>query len=428
MNEPTATATPPAPAAGARAWPWLRRHAWKLLVGAVLLLVAAQFGPRWLLGPQVLVDSVVQRDFVQTLVASGRVETPHRVDVGVQVTGTVRRVPVAEGQAVVAGQVLIELDSSEASAAWAQAERAVQQAQARLRQLRELQAPVAEQALREAELNHDAASRALLRSRELRVQGFIGQAALDEAQRAEQVAQAQVRVARQQLDSARPAGSDTALAQAALAQAEAAALAARARLGYATVRAPAAGTLITRNVEPGAVVQTGKVLMVLSPTGETQLVVPIDERNLRLLQLGQQALASADAYPLERFAAELAYINPGVDAQRGAVEVKLRVPQPPRTLMQDMTVSVDIEVARRAQAVLAPTASVHDAEAAAPWVLKLDGHHARRQAVKLGLRSNGWVEVLQGLQPGDQLVPATAVGVTDGQRLRPRQPASGAAQ
>jgi HlyD family secretion protein len=96
--------------------------------------------------------------------------------------------------------------------------------------------------------------------------------------------------------------------------------------------------------------------------------------------------------------------------------------------MQDMTVSVDIEVARRAQAVLAPTASVHDAEAAAPWVLKLDGHHARRQAVKLGLRSNGWVEVLQGLQPGDQLVPATAVGVTDGQRLRPRQPASGAAQ
>ena len=69
-------------------------------------------------------------------------------------------------------------------------------------------------------------------------------------------------------------------------------------------------------------VQPGKVLMVLSPAGETQLVLQIDERNLGRLKLGQRALASADAYPQERFAAELVYINPGVDAQRGTVEVQ----------------------------------------------------------------------------------------------------------
>ncbi len=400
-----------------------RRHAGKGLLLAGLALLAWQVGPRWLQGPQVAVDTVVQRDFVQSVVASGRVETPHRVDLGAQVTGTVQHVPVAEGQVVAAGTVLIELEAGEQRAAVRQAELAVLQARARLRQLREVQAPVAEQALGQAQANLDAARQALARSRELLAQGFIGQAALDETRRAEQVAAAQWRAAQQQLAAARPDGSDTALAEAALAQAQAAVDAAVARLRYAAIVAPVAGTLITRKVEPGDVVQPGKVLMVLSPTsaaGDTQLVVQIDEKNLRLLKLGQSALVSADAFPAQSFAAELVYINPSVDAQRGAVEVKLRVAAPPATLRQDMTVSIDIEVARRTAAVLVPTDALHQADTREPWVLKVDAGHARRQAVSLGLRSGGLAEVLDGLRPGDRVVPALTVpAVVDGQRIRP---------
>jgi HlyD family secretion protein len=329
---------------------------------------------------------------------------------------------------VAAGTVLVELESAEWRAAAKQADLAVQQARARLRQLREVQAPVAEQALRQAQANHDAARQALERNRDLFTKGFIGQAALDEAQRAEQVAQAQVLTAQQQLASARPAGSDAAMAETALAQAHAGAQVARAKLGYATVSAPVAGTLITRNVEPGDVVQPGKVLMVLSPAGAMQLVVQIDEKNLSLLRVGQPALASADAYAAQRFAAELEYINPGVDAQRGAVEVKLRVPAPPAYLRQDMTVSVDIEVARLANAVLVPGDALHDADTASPWVLKLDGRRVRRQPVKLGLRSSGLAEVLEGLRAGDRVTPATGPAVVmlqDGTRVRPvAQPAA----
>ena len=57
--------------------------------------------------------------------------------------------------------------------------------------------------------------------------------------------------------------------------------------------------------------QPSNVLMKLSPTGDTQLVVQIDEKNLGLIAVGQQALASADAFPKEAFAAEVVYINPG---------------------------------------------------------------------------------------------------------------------
>ena len=393
-------------------------RSWVLFaIGAAAL--AVWVGPRAVLGPQVPVRAVVQRDFVQSVVASGHVEAPHRVSVGAQVVGTVTRVPVAEGQVVRAGQVLVELDAQEARAAVAQADVAVLQAQAGLRQVLELQTPVAEQSVRQAQVALDNASAQLRRNTDLFKQGFIGQAALDDAQKAVDLTESQLRSARAQLATVRPSGSDYAVASSALAQARASADAARSRLRYMTVVAPVAGTLISRDVEPGDVVQPGKVLMALSPSGETQLVVQIDEKNLQSLKIGQSADASADAFAEQRFPAQLVYINPGIDAQRGSVEVKLAVPRPPEYLTQDMTVSVDIRIAQRARAVLVPTDAVHDVDTAHPWVLKVDGHRARRQPVQLGLRGGGLSEVLNGLQPGDQVVPAAAADVRDGSRLRP---------
>lgn len=397
----------------------IRRHLTSIIVVMIVVLIGALAGPRLLLGPQVDVEPVIQQDFVQTVVASGRVETPNRVEVGVQITGRVRSVPVKEGQVVAAGTTLIELDASELRAALDQAEYAAQAAAARLRQLQQVQSPLAVQAVRQAQIAYDAARDKLRRSEALLAAGAISEVALEDARRTEQVAAAQLRSAEQQSASARPSGSEAAAAAAGMQQTQAGVDVARAKLSYATVKAPRAGTLIARDVEPGDIVQPGRILMVLSPGGETQLVVAIDEKNLQLLSLGLTALASADAYPKERFSAELAYINPGVDAQRGAVEVKLRVPASPAYLKQDMTVSVDIEIARRSNAVLVPSDAVHDIETASPWVLKVDGRRARRQAVTLGLRSSGLCEVLAGLIAGDRVVPVATATLTDGARLRP---------
>lgn len=157
--------------------------------------------------------------------------------------------------------------------------------------------------------------------------------------------------------------------------------------------------------------------MTLSPAGSTQLIVEIDEKNLRLLALGQNALVAADAYPQQRFAAQLVYINPGVNAQTGAVNVKFDVAKPPAVLRQDMTVSVDTEVARRPNALLVPVSAVHDAEGAAPWVLIEKNGHLARRPLHLGLRNGGFAEVIEGLNEGDLLLPAT-VTLTAGARVR----------
>lgn len=381
----------------------------------VLLLGAALW--RWWVGPQVQTEAVQRRDLLQTVVASGRVETPHRVDIGAQITGTVARVPVLEGQAVKAGDVLIELVSTELQSAKRQAELAVVQAQGRLRQLNDLQGPVVQQTLRQAQANLDAARASGQRNQALFEQGFIGQAALDESRKALALADAQALAAQKQVASTQVGGAEHSLALGAVAEAQANAEVVGAKARYAVVKAPVSGQLIGRTVEVGDVVQAGKVLMTLSPEGATQLVVQIDEKNLRLIALGQQALASADAYPQQKFKAQVAYINPGINAQTGAVEVKLDVQEPVHTLRQDMTVSVDMEVARKPQALALQVGHVNDINGPAPWVWLRDAGHAVRRPVRLGLRGGAWVEVLAGLREGDAVI-AMPNTLREGQRVR----------
>ena len=395
-----------------------RAHRFLISAGVAAVVGSTYWVGRVWIDPAVTTYAVARRVIVETVVASGRVVTPFRVEIGSQVTGMVSATPVTEGQNVKAGQTLVTLDDGEAKAAVLQAQVAVAQAEARMRQLRELQLPVADQALRQAEANLSNARAQFERNKRLFESGFLGKAALDDAQRNLDVAETQADSARKQVETARPTGSDYAVARTAMEQARASLQLARARLGYMVIQAPSDGTLIAHTVERGDVVQPGKTLMVLSPTGETQLVLEIDERNLAKLKLGQRALASADAYAAQKFTAEVVYINPGVDAQRGTVEVKLRVPSPPDYLRQDMTVSVDIEIARHVDALVIPTDSIHDALAPSPWVLKVIEGKARRQAVRVGLRGDRVTEIPEGLRQGD-LVLAGNAAVRDGQHVRP---------
>lgn len=396
-----------------------RRWIMRGLLFALALAIVGFLLRNLILGKPVETHQAVRSDLVQTVVASGRIITPQRASVGAVITGRVVRIPVEEGQSVKRGDALIVLDDEDERASVAQARGAVAQAEARLRQLREVGLPAAEQALIQAQANFTQARQQHERAKELKAKGFLSQAALDDAQRNLDVAESQLSAAKLQVATNRPSGSDFALAQTAFAQARANLGVAQAKLDQTVILAPVDGTLIARNVEPGNVVQAGKELMVLAPEGETQVVVQIDEKNLAQLRIGQHALASADAFPRERFAAVLVYINPGIDALRGSVEVKLRVPKPPGYLRQDMTVSVDIEVARSAGTVVVPADTVRDANSAQPWVLAVDGGRATRRAVKLGLKGDGRVEVLDGVAPGDRLISASQATVGSGQRVRP---------
>ena len=400
-------------------WAWA--HKWLIVAALAFSGFGLWQGVRLYLGVGVVVDVVQRGDLIETVVASGHVETPFRAEIGSQITGTVADVLVEEGMSVKSGQPLIALEARELNSSLEQAQGVVAQAEARMRQLQELTLPSAKQSLAQAKATLVNAQLSFDRTSELSLKGFATRAALDDARKALDIATTQVRTAELEVYTASLGGSDYVMAQTQLNQARASLDTASSRLAYATIRAPRDGVLISRAVERGAVVQPGKTLLILTPIGDTQLILQIDERNLGLIKLAQKAIASADAYPDHKFEAAVSYINPGVDITRAAVEVKLDVIKPPDYLRQDMTVSVDIEVARKSATLVLPSRSVREVLSGKPWVMGLREGRAYRQTVKLGLIGATKTEILEGLGEGASAVPS-ASGVLSGQRIRPVAP------
>lgn len=370
-------------------------------------------------GAGVLVVVARRGDLVETVVASGHVESRFRVDIASQMTGTVARVAVQEGDYVHKGQILVVLASEELASTAVQAGDVMAQAQAHMRQMRELSLPIALEARRSAAANFLGTQQIFDRTSILMKKGFVTRAMFDDAKKNLDVARAQLQSSDAQVSGAQAGGSDYATAQSQLDQARAGYAAASSRLAYTTILAPRDGVLISRNVEQGAVITPGQTLMILAPAGDVQLVLQIDERNLGKVVVGQPAIASSDAYPSEHFAAAVVFINPGIDIARASATVKLAVAKPPAHLRQDMTVSVDIETARRRAALVLPGSAIHDTLSAHPWVLVVRDGRAVRQNVTLGLQGNLQVQILTGIAVGDRAIPTTAA-IVAGDRVRAR--------
>ena len=368
--------------------------------------------------PVVPATSVQAAPLVRTLQFSGRVATLSRVDLGSTMTGRVLEVAVAEGAHVTKGEALVRLESGELRAALEQAQASERQAAARLTGLRSTGRSGVQATLAQADSVLVAAQADLQRTRDLVAKGFLSEARLDEAQRGSAVARAQQAAARAQSAANADQGTDVTQAQAQLAVASSATAAARARLDQAVLSAPADARVLARLVEPGQIVQSGRALLSLALAGPLLLVAQVDERFLEQLQVGQVASVLADAFPNQRFSARVQSISPLVDAQRGAVEVKFSLPQaPPAFLREDMTLSIEVETARRDAALVVPTSALRgDGSAATATVLVERDGRAEAREVRLGLRTLEAAEVLDGLAAGDTVLLGTTV--KPGQRVR----------
>ena len=393
-----------------------------LSVGLTIVMAGGYSAIPLVFGVPVTPIKVTRGEIVQTIVASGRAETPFRLDIGSQIIGIATRVLVDEGMAVKQGDILIALDDRQRQAAVDEARASVRQAEASLVELAELTLPLAEQRLIEMKATRLNAETQLSRALRLAEQSIASRESVQNLQRAFDVADSEVRSAELSVQSASIGGSGHQAALAALAQAEAALDVAEAQLRMATIQAPVSGTVIARNVEEGAIVEAGRALLVLAPDRPKQLVVQIDERNLNLIRVGQPAVASADAYPDQQFAAVIVAISPAIDADRGSVEVKLSVAEPAAYLKEDMTVSIDVEVARHPDALMVPSDAVRNAASASPSVLLIVDGRAVVREVTLGARSTTAVEIVAGVAVDDLIIPATATAVTPGQRVRAAEP------
>jgi HlyD family secretion protein len=393
----------------------VRRHRIAVAIAAAVLLLV---GLRSARGREVPAWPVEIHSIVQRVVSSGRVRPPARVNLASLAIGRVVGVSVREGDRVTAGQVLVQLEDAEAAASLRQAQGKVAEAAARLEQVRGVSGRLSAEALRQAELEIADAEAALARVRQLADAGGTSQAALEDAERAVAVARSRRDAAAAQAGST-SAGAEARLTAAALSQAESARAVAAAKLEQTRIRAPAAGQILLREVEPGDVVPAGRTLLTMIVAGDLQLVAQVDEKNLAYLKEGLSASATADAFPGEVFSAAVATVSPSVDPARGTVEVRFDVRSPPPFLRSDMTISVNVDVGRRDRALVVPAEAVRD-PSGEPWVLAVVGGRAERRPVKLGLRGDALVEVSRGLAEGEAVIAPIAGWVEPGSRVRAR--------
>ena len=381
-----------------------RRSLW-IAGGATLLVLAlGGIGAQKMAGPRLDAYQVVAQPLVQTVVATGRVTAPARVQVGSPITGVVLQRHVREGDRVRPGDVLAVLRADDLQAQ-------VRQARAALTELQQSTRPQAQRAVQQTQQQWQQARRELERRRLLASQQAISHEALEQAIEAETLARLAAEQAQLQAHALQPGQSQEASAQARLASAQA-------QLDKATIRAEVAGTVLTRHAEPGDLVQPGQVLFEMAGDGTTEVLVALDEKNLEVLALGQSARCIADAYPRQPFAAELDFIAPSIDPQRGTVEVRLAVAAAPDFLRQDMTVSVNIQTGAQASAIVVPNDALANLDGEHPHVWVVEQGRAVRRELQLGLRGLVQTQVTAGLQAGDWVLADAQTPLEPGQRVR----------
>lgn len=375
-----------------------------LVRGLILLLVivvVVWFAWNRLAGPLVPAYRVQPAPLVQSVVASGRVVAGSTARVGTEVTGVVSQVRVDEGDAVQAGDVLVQLRDDDQAAR-------VREAEAALEHLQSSRRPQAQARLRQAEVRLAQARREAERRRRLAAANAIPRESLEQAEQVLAVAEADAEQVRLEVASLAQDQTEESILRERLS-------AARAALQKLALRSVSAGTVVRRNVEPGDLVTAGSTLLEVAEEGVTELRVPVDERNLGVIRPGQQAVIIPDAYPEASFLATLREVAPAVDPQRGTVELRLDPQTLPDYLRNDMTVTMTLETGRREQALVVPNNLLGSGNGQ-NYVWKLRDGRAVRQDVAVGLRGSVASEILSGVQAGDWLI--SGEGLVQGQRVR----------
>ena len=381
----------------------MRAIRYKYIVLILLLLLAAFGVFRWWQGPQVTGYTLELMPLVQSVVATGQVITVSRAQVGSEVTGVVLERRVKEGDRVKPGDLLVVLKSDELAAQ-------VRQAEVALNELATNRRPQASAELASAKAQLEQASREATRRRNAEA-GILSAEEIEQAVEAERVARNNYETVRLKAAALAPGQVEEASLREQLSVAQA-------QLAKTKIRATVAGTVLTRDVEPGDLVQPGRTLFTIAMDGNTEIRVPLDERNLSRLALSQKATAIADAYPNKPFPARINFIAPSIDPQRGTVEVRLSVDPVPDFLRQDMTVSVNVETGRRDRTLAIPNDALEKVQGDQATVLLIRDSKIQRQKVQLGLRGLAMSEVISGLKAGDQVMSDATSTLKDGTRVR----------
>lgn len=248
------------------------------------------------------------------------------VPLSFRVGGRISELRFEEGDAVRKGDPVARLDSDLLAQDLAQAGAGVELAQAELRRLESGSRPQEIQQVRALIEEREAALRAAQaefeRNQQLVEKGSISRQAFDDTQSRRDQNAAQLKRFREQLALALEGfrAEEIAAGKARLAAAKVELERARTRLADATLAAPADGVLLTRTIEPGAVVQAGQTVAVLSLRQPVWIRAYVGERDLGRIRPGMQVKILTDARPGMPYSGQIGFISPEAEFTPKSVE------------------------------------------------------------------------------------------------------------
>ena len=187
----------------------------------------------------------------------------------------------------------------------------------------------------------------------------------------------------------------------------------RLELSYTEIRAPIDGVVSARYIKLGNTIAQNAPTFRVTDLDPLVAYVHIPEKEFRKLAPQQTAEIVVDALGGDRFSGAISRISPTVDPKTGTFRARVEVPDPSRRLKPGMFGRVNIVYERREDALQLPRAAIVDADGEQSVFVVEDGKAAQRP-VRTGLASNGWVEVVEGLDGTEKVVVVGQGGLKTG--------------
>ncbi len=349
--------------------------------------------------PAISVSSVEKRLLRDRVVASGLIAPVERILVAPLIEGQpIEALEADVGDYVQAGQVLarlsrttLELQKTQVAASRASARATIAQIEAQLI---------------EARASADEAARVSTRTAALQKQGSASQAAADQANANAIAASSRVTAATQSLEAAR--------AQLELAEAQMANI--DLQLDRAEVKAPVAGEITARNAVIGSIATAaGEPMFQLIKDGALELNVDLAEIDLPRVAPGQTVLMRSVG-SVEPLTGTVRLVEPTIDTATRLGRARITIDSTD-LVRSGMFMDAEILIAERETVAVPVTAVGSSAEGTT--VMKVADGVVSRVPVKTGIRDGGWIEVLEGIAPGDSIVTKAGAFVRDGDRINP---------
>jgi len=369
--------------------------AWFFIAVAVIAAGTVTYRQLYMVSPgqQYRLQPVEKGDLSQTVSANGTINPVSLVNVGTQVSGTVKKLYVDFNSKVQKGQILLELDDALLAAQQKQSLANVQSAT--------------------ASLELTSANEARMRS--LFAQEYVSRQELDTAIQAKKAAEAQLQLTRATVEKD------------------------RANLAYSVIRSPVSGVVVDRSVDVGQTVaaslQTPTLFKIAQDLSKMQIDANFAEADIGSIRVGQLARFTVDAFAGRSFkgVVKLIRLNPTTVQNVVTYDVVINVDNPEQILLPGMTAYVSIAVAERKNVLLVPNAALRfkptnpdkpkpAANQKSGDAMKADASKPKRDAfsgkvyvleqgelkpisVSLGITDSRNTEIISGeLQAGDQIV------------------------